>query len=340
MISNRRFHELVGHPHGVVGVLEEDRAVGVAVDGRIVTGVDQRVRLLLFFLFAVDELLDVGMVRVENHHLGRAASLPSALDDARKRVEALHEAQRSRGFAAAGEQSILFAQGGQIRSRPRPPLEQHALGLRQIQNRFQRVAHGIDEAGRTLRAALALPQRHDGIGVFVPVPTVTPRLFYAHVEPHRRVEARLLGQHQVSQLIAEILRVGGCAEVVPGLSPVRYGVHHAMHQLGNAALPVRRTGLPVEVLADHDVGGRLRPIRRHIDIGLLEDDLALVVGDGGGARFPFQLVVRRAAGLEFLREVFREGDADALRGRKRPFAVLEFAHPGTEVNAELSHLLL
>ena len=52
-------HELVGGAHGVVGVLEEDRAVGLAVERGIVAGLDQRVGLLLFLGLAPDELLDI-----------------------------------------------------------------------------------------------------------------------------------------------------------------------------------------------------------------------------------------------------------------------------------------
>src|SRR5208282_5992501 len=47
---------------------------------------------------------------------------------------------------------------------------------------------------------------------------------------------------------------------------------------------------PVEVLGDHDVGGGLRPALGGLDVFLLEDDLALLVGDGGGTEFPFHFV--------------------------------------------------
>ena len=42
-------HEFVGDAHGVVGVLEEDRGVGFAVDRGVVALLDQHVRLALFF---------------------------------------------------------------------------------------------------------------------------------------------------------------------------------------------------------------------------------------------------------------------------------------------------
>ncbi len=44
------------------------------------------------FLFALDELDDVGMVYVEDDHLGGAASFASGLDYAGEGVETFHEA--------------------------------------------------------------------------------------------------------------------------------------------------------------------------------------------------------------------------------------------------------
>ncbi len=60
-------------------------------------------RLGFFFGFALDEVDDVGMVDVEDDHLGGAAGLAAGLDDAGEGVEALHEAERAAGGAAAAE---------------------------------------------------------------------------------------------------------------------------------------------------------------------------------------------------------------------------------------------
>ena len=109
--------------------------------------------------------------------------------------------------AAARQPGVLFAQRRKIGARARSPLEQHALGLGQIENRFQRILHRVDEAGRALRARLALLQLHDVVAGFVVIEAVAARFVHADVEPDRRIEARLLGQHQVRQLVAEILRV-------------------------------------------------------------------------------------------------------------------------------------
>jgi hypothetical protein len=47
-----------------------------------------------------------------------------------------------------------------------------------------------------------------------------------------------------------------------------------------------------EVLAGHDVGGQGGPALRELEVLLLEDDLAVLVGDGGVAQVPLDGVVR------------------------------------------------
>ena len=67
-----------------------------------------------FFLFALDEVDDVGMVDVEDDHLGGAARFAAGLDYAGEGVEAFHEAEGAAGGAAAGEGFGGSAQGGEI----------------------------------------------------------------------------------------------------------------------------------------------------------------------------------------------------------------------------------
>ena len=86
----------------VIRVLEEDGAVGVGVGMRSVVSLrDQRVRFGFFFTFAFDEIDYVGMVDVEDDHLGGAAGLASGLDYSGEGVEAFHEAERTAGGASA-----------------------------------------------------------------------------------------------------------------------------------------------------------------------------------------------------------------------------------------------
>ena len=95
------------------------------------------------------------MIGVEDHHLRGAPGLAAALDDAGKRIEALHEAERTGSAAAARQDGIFFAERRKIGPGAGSPLEQHAFGFGEIENRLQRVGDGVDEAGRALRMVLA-----------------------------------------------------------------------------------------------------------------------------------------------------------------------------------------
>ena len=97
-----RLHEFIGDADGVIRVLEENRGIGFAVDRGIVTVLDQRVRLAFFLYLAVDEFGDVRMIHIQDHHLGGAARLAAALDDAGEGIETLHEAHRTGSDSAAG----------------------------------------------------------------------------------------------------------------------------------------------------------------------------------------------------------------------------------------------
>ena len=74
LVVDHRAHEVIGDTHGVVGVLELDGVIGAArhVEADVVARVDQRPRLLLLLRLGVDEVHDIGVVGVEDDHLGRA----------------------------------------------------------------------------------------------------------------------------------------------------------------------------------------------------------------------------------------------------------------------------
>ena len=265
-------HEFVGDAHGVVGVLEEDRAVGFAIDGAVVALLDQHVGLALLARLAVDELHDVRMVDVEDDHLGGAARFAAALDDAGEGVKTLHEADRPGSDAAAGEGFVAAAQRGEIRARAGAPLEEHALGLHQVHDGLHIVLHGVDEAGRALRLGL-----------------------HADVEPDRRIEAHLLLDEQVRQVVAESVARGGGGEISAVLAPADDRIDHAADQLPHGSFALGRIQLAVEVFRRDDIGRRLRPGFGNLHIFLAEDHLPLFVADLGDAPFPFHGVKRRNA---------------------------------------------
>ena len=78
---------------------------------------------------------------------------------------------------------------------------------------------------------------------------------------------------------------------------------------------VSRSGgalLAVKILRHHHLGGQQRPGLRHFDILLLENDFAGVVGDFGGAPFPFDLVERM--GFRIAESAFEASELFAVAG--------------------------
>ena len=260
-------HEIVGDAHGVVGVLEEDGGVSLAVDRRIVALLDQDVGLALFLGLGLDELHDVRMIDVEDHHLGGAARLAAALDDAGESVEALHEADRAGGDAAAGERFPAAAQRREVRAGAGAPLEEHALGLGQVHDGIHVVLDGIDEAGGALRLGL-----------------------HADVEPHGGIERDFLLDEQVGEFVAENVFGFGAGEVAALFAPADDGVHHAADQLAHRGFALGGVGLAVEILGSHDVGGRHGPGLGDFHVFLAEDYLAFVIADESRATFPLNFV--------------------------------------------------
>jgi len=253
----------------VIGVLEEDRAVGLAVQGRVVARLDQRPGLAFLLRLALDELDDVGVVGVEDDHLGGPARLAAALDDPGEGVEALHEGDRPRGDAAARQRLDGPTEPRQVDAGARAPLEDQTLGLGQVEDRLHGVADVVDVAGGGL-LALALD---------------------ADVEPDRRVEGDDLVEHQVGQLVGEDLGVLRGGEVVAVDAPLGDGPDDAAEELLEARLAIVGAHLPVEVLRRHDVGGALGPEIGELHTLLLEDGLALGVEDDGRALLPLHGVV-------------------------------------------------
>ena len=269
-------HEFIGDANGVVRVLEEHRSVRRAGERPVVAGIDQRPRLLLFFDLAIDELENVGMLGIENHHLRRAARLAARLDHAGKCVEALHERDRARCGAAAGEKLLRRSDRRQIAAGTRTEFEQHALGLGERQDRFHRVVDGIDEARRALR-----------------------RLLETAVEPHRTVERRLLVDEQIFEIVAERLQRCIRGEILLLARPVGNRADDAADQLFDRVLAVRRADMAPEIFRDNNVRRLLRPGLGHLDAALLEDDGALFAADDRIAEFPFDLIERvNACGRE------------------------------------------
>ena len=116
-------------------------------------------------------------------------------------------------------------------------------------------------------------------------------LVAAHVEPHRRIECPVLVEEQERQLIGEDLGVL-LVEISLGNTGSGDGLHNAANKLINASLALGGFKLPVEILADHDVGCGHRPAFGNAHALLFEDHFTFEVGDPSGAFFPLDGGIR------------------------------------------------
>ena len=158
----------------------------------------------------------------------------------------------------------------QVDARARAALEDRALLDVPVEDRVHLVVDGEDEAGRGL-----LGHARD-----------------ADVEPHRRVERRLLGDEQVLELVAEGLGLVVVDEVAALDAPAGDRVGHPVDHLPQRRLPLGRAEGAPEVLLGDDVRGVQRPGGRELDPELLEGDRAVTeVRDAGVAPLPVHLVV-------------------------------------------------
>ena len=76
----------------------------------------------------------------------------------------------------------------------------------------------------------------------------------------------------------------------PGESSGSFALESAMDELAHRGFALGRVLLPVKILRDNDLCGEQRPRLRNLDVFLLENHLAGVVGDLGGAAVPFDLI--------------------------------------------------
>ena len=269
-VVDDRLHELVGDPDRVVRVLVLDRVAVDAVEVHVESGVAQHAGLALLDGLAPDEVVDVGVIGVEDDHLRGTAGLAAGLDGPRRCVGAAHEADRAGGRAAAGEE-LHRGRGcwDRLTPAPEPPLKMCPLRCTSSGS-SHRVVDSEDEAGRCLlRDAL-----------------------HPDVEPHRRVESGLLVDDEVLQLVAEDLLLGLVLEVAVLHPPGGDRVDHPVDRPGAATTPARGVRESPEVLLGEDVRGVHAPRGGDLDAELLEGDRpGAVVGDPRIAALPDDLVV-------------------------------------------------
>ncbi len=141
----------------------------------------------------------------------------------------------------------------------------------------------------------------DATGDWIPVPVLGVRIgldaIASYVEPDGRVEGRVLADEDVGELVVKGRAVFSGLEVALRESPIANGFGDAGDQRTHTAFALRRADGSVQIFAGHDVGRGHRPIFGSLDVLLLEDHVALGIGDLSEAEFPFDFVVWRDARL-------------------------------------------
>ena len=253
----RRLHELVGETDGVVGVLVQQRGAVDTVEAQVEPGLAEDTRLALLARLAPDEVSDIRMIGVEHDHLGGTPRRASRANGPGRGVGAPHEAHRPARLAAAGEKLRSRADTTQVDAGTRPALEdQPFLGV-PVQDRLHGVLDRQDEAGGGLWQG---PRNPD-------------------VEPHGRVERRLLGDEQMGELIGERSRFVRVGEVPALGTPAADRAGDPVDHLTQRVLAVITAEPASEILLGDDIDGVLRPRGRELHAVLLEDGLAAGAGD-------------------------------------------------------------
>ena len=196
--------------------------------------------LLLLDHLPVDELLDVGMVGVDDHHLGGAARGAARLDGAGGAVADLEEAHQAGGLAAAGETLAFAAQPREVRAGARAVFEQPRLAHPQIHDPAfvdEIVGDRLDEAGVRLRMLVGGLRLGELAGLEVDVEMALARAVDAvgpvqpGVEPLRRVRRRHLHRQHVDELVEEGAGVLLGVEIAALPAPIGPGAGEPLEHL-------------------------------------------------------------------------------------------------------------
>jgi hypothetical protein len=278
----------------------------LAIEVHVEAGLTQSAGLVLLEGLAPDEVLDVGVVDVEDDHLGGAACSATGLDRPRRRIRTTHERDRARCRPTRLQTLFRRTKLREVETGAGAVLEDDAFLDVPVEDRLHLVFDREDEAGADLLLAHGSP---------------------TDVEPNRRVESGFLVDQEVGELGFEDVGLGGIGEVATGQALVVIAVHYPIDHLLDRTLTVGRALGAPEVLLGGDVGGVLRPLLGDLDALLLEGDLAgSIVLDHRIAQLPLDLVV----GMDPLgreepmdRELVARSCADCGLGHRTPF----FPHP-------------
>ncbi len=212
----------------------------------------QRGHLLLLEHLPVDEVLDIRVIHVADHHLRRAPRRAARLDGARRPVADLQEAHQPRRLAAARKALIGRAQAREVGARARAVLEEPRLAGPEIHDAaivHQIVGDRLDEAGMGLRMLVGGGRLGQLPGLEIDVVMPLPRTVDAvgpvqpGVEPLRAVRRAHLARQHVAHLvvIGAGIRLGGEVAALP--APIGPGPGQPVEDLPRRGLADGALGL-------------------------------------------------------------------------------------------------
>ena len=272
--------------------------------------------LLLLDHLPTDEIFDVGVIDIHDHHFGGAPRGAAGFDGTGCPVPDFQEAHQAGGAAAAGKALVLTAQAGEIGAGAGAIFEQPGFPRPQIHDAAlvdEVVVHALDETGMRLRMFVGRGRLHQPSGDVVdiemalarPVDAIGP--VEAGVEPLRRVGGGPLGRQHMAHFVIEGARVGLGVEIAAFPAPIGPGACHAMEHLlgrnltgqrgafvgfappqpfryavfGNL-FQLRRHARFAEIFLGQHVARHLAPRLGDFDAGLLENDRSVGVADLAG----------------------------------------------------------
>ncbi len=208
----------------------------------------QRGDLLFFDHLPVDELLDVGVIHVADHHLCRAPGRSARFDRSGCAVSDLQKAHEPRRFSAARQFLALPSKGRKIGARSRAVFEQPRFPDPQVHDAalvHQIVGDGLDKAGMGLGMFIGAG-RPDQLARLVidiemalagAVDAIGP--MQAGIEPLRTVGRPHLGRQHMAHLVV----IGACVFFVGKIptfpAPIGPGPGHPVENLTGAGLAAK-----------------------------------------------------------------------------------------------------
>ena len=212
----------------------------------------QRGHLLLLEHLPVDEVLDIRVIHVADHHLRRAPRRAARLDGARRPVADLQEAHQPRRLAAARKALIGRAQAREVGPRARAVLEEPRLAGPEIHDAaivHQIVGDRLDEAGMGLRMLVGGGRLRQLPGLEIDVVMPLPRTVDAvgpvqpGVEPLRGIRRAHLARQHVAHLVVIGLGIRLGREVAALPAPIGPGPGQPVEDLPRRGLADGALGL-------------------------------------------------------------------------------------------------